>query len=1526
MPKKIYIGENRLSSLIGENTEEGQFTIGMEKGAPVGGEYYHVDEDDAAPIKESVSVNGDVSRIDYIEYIPHDNPMEEDIDMPYYEVEAFDVDGERVLYGEFQFDELYDYFDETTIHLITNRGGRKVSQVAYRIDNIATSDMTPNDINDVDEVNALAKRIQTNYGPSKFILTDGDVIGFADHSNICTIDGMTIAKFVSLGNIRVGMEGSIEVSKMPNSQQIPVLKSIIRQNDGDIYLDITEDVGAFYSQTVCSARYRGVRADRVINDLYFYFKDGVRPQSVVYESRRRKKAIMVSESQVKLLMGQDRSEMSQKLFISESQESKSIAAAKKLVMQRLNYDEQEADEFVRIKLRNDLPVLRTPQGGKFILGVTRMFCDSELRTANDIGRLNSTLKLIASDAHINEYDRNLNNLSCQELIQRFAKAMSDNLEAEKDEINQMVFDTPSDYEIVRIDSFEQAQEYGSYVSWCVTHDNRMFDSYTSDGINQFYFCLKNGFENVAAQPSNGCPLDEYGLSMIAVSVDENGRLNTCTCRWNHDNDGNDSIMNTKEVSQVIGMNFFDVFKPNSKWKEILADVMQRLANGESPDDVFDGVGYFSEGFAVVCLNEKYNHINQEGRILSDKWYDWVGSFREGFAEVELNGKSNFINHYGDYLTDQWFDDAGSFREGFADIDINGKMNFINQEGDYLTDQWFDDANPFKEGFARVQRNGKFNFINKEGNYLTDKWYDFADNFCEGFASVNLNGKYNFINQEGDYLTDQWFQDAYDFDDGFAKVKLNGKMYKIDTNGKLHEGKNKNSNKPLITEAKEVPQEVIDLAIKYRPDEFKKWAVADAKRVHMRPEFYEKKAAAIWAYKLRKQWDLDPVIINLDKLNPMNENVEIEVDSSEVDLSSFEKQKNLPSIWKDEDTLESKVRLKLLDIADDFWEFVNVTWVEPKGIIITGSLCNFNWSEFSDVDLHIIADFSEIDERTDFVKSYLDSKKNEWNDKHDKLKVYGFPVELYVQDVDDDLAAGGIYDLEENKWIKKPSYDDMDEVDIESDTIKDSAANIMTIIDDMVDYFLKTDDLHKLESLGNDADYLWDKIKELRTKSLSEEGEMSDGNIIYKYIRRKKYIDKLFDLRDAIYDKLNTVNESKKVYISENKLHLLKESKPKLISPEEAEAGGFAVNPDDMRYLDGEFVEPKNIGTAYKVFYLGKDGNLYPPVIANTDAKPTEVGEWLLATSPNIVGYTLKDHRPKVMSGGKGTRGRSLGALAFRPGWHMGEIPYAEQFMLKTTYKGRKIWPKELVWAECEYSNDVDYQDEAMSYGYSKKGKFKHSYAGLPKIPKNGSYKYRTNPNPNTVPWIISGAMRVKKILSFDEVEKILDENGIEAPIPMSQKEVKELKKRAKILKNKNVQEYIKTLKNTINEETVLDGSANGNPYEKRWKAEREALKNFICNFGTVMQSKEDNKEGKLYKVYLDRNLSNLIGYNYCLCVQWDETTLKPKSTVYVRAYDKFTTNIKRNVQFDDRGRDNDRGTVDDVGNSWQPVKTTQNPI
>ena len=471
-------------------------------------------------------------------------------------------------------------------------------------------------------------------------------------------------------------------------------------------------------------------------------------------------------------------------LITESQESKSISQAKRLVMDRLGYDEKEADEFIRIKLRGDIPSLRTQNGGKFILGVARMFCDRQLTDAATITRLNSTLKLVSSDAHVNEYDRNLNGLSAQELIERFAKAMSDNLEAEKEEVSRMTFDSPSDYDIVRIDSFEEAKEYGGFTSWCVTHSSDMFDSYTCDGINQFYFCLRKGFQDEEAVAGDGCPLDSYGLSMIAVSVDEDGMISTCTCRWNLDNGGSEHVMDSKQLSSVLKVNVFDVMKPNNKWKEILSDAMRRLGDGEYPADVFDRCDDFSEGFAKVSLNDKWNFINTKGELLSERWFDCCDDFHKGFAKVMLNGKWNFISTEGELLSEQWFNDCNDFYEGFARVKLNGKWNSINTEGEFLSERWFDVCYSFRRGFARVKLNGKWNFINTEGEFLSERWFDDCGEFREGFAKVQLKDKKNFINTEGELLSERWFDWCDDFNEGFARVQLNGKYNFISTEGEL----------------------------------------------------------------------------------------------------------------------------------------------------------------------------------------------------------------------------------------------------------------------------------------------------------------------------------------------------------------------------------------------------------------------------------------------------------------------------------------------------------------------------------------------------------------------------------------------------------------------------------------------------------------------------------------------------------------------------------------------------------------------
>ena len=214
----------------------------------------------------------------------------------------------------------------------------------------------------------------------------------------------------------------------------------------------------------------------------------------------------------------------------------------------------------------------------------------------------------------------------------------------------------------------------------------------------------------------------------------------------------------------------------------------------------------------------------------------------------------------------------------------------------------------------------------------------------------------------------------------------------------------------------------------------------------------------------------------------------------------------------------------------------------------------------------------------------------------------------------------------------------------------------------------------------------------------------------------------------------------------------------LVGTNEDRAEAAEFSDSGIRYSLRKEDPPKKTLTGYKVFVV-KNGKLYPPMVANPDAADTPVGVWLNAD----IGAQAPDSktgRKQVKAGGKGTQGRS-GSLAFRPGWHLGETPLATQFDRTNPETGkRELFPENFVWAECEIAADKNYQEEAMSYGYTKSGKFQHSLAGLPKLPVDGYYKYRTNPNPDTVPWLITGAMKVTRLLDDAEVNRILESKGL----------------------------------------------------------------------------------------------------------------------------------------------------------------------
>ena len=502
--------------------------------------------------------------------------------------------------------------------------------------------------------------------------------------------------------------------------------------------------------------------------------------------------VIIRQSQLSQIISEAiAAEVRRKSTLNESQESESIKGATRLYMERTGKSKEEADKFVRIDLRASFPPLRDKKIGKFILGVTRMYLDGQLRDATTIANLNSTLKYVGDPTHINEYDRNLNGMSAQDLIDRFAPARMQNMEKDKAELGQNQYEEKSEYKVVRIDSFEQARQYGKYNDWCLAQPDgeNMYNSYTSEGANQLYIILRDGFEKEPRVAGSNTPYDSYGLSMMTVIVDPDGQMTQSTTRWNHANGSNDSSFTPKSMSEVIGRNFYEVFRPNTKFKDAVEDALNSLRNGKDANDMFDSVGEEQDGIRPVELMSKCNYLTKDYRFLMPQWVDYAYDFHNGFARVWVKGKGyNFINTKGEIISNTWFDYADDFSEGFAVVNVDGKgANYINTKGEIISKTWFDDAYDFHDGFARVWVKGKrYNFINTKGEIISQTWFYEASNFREGFAMVNVDEKgWNFINANGEFLSRTWFDEVSDFHNGCARVYVKGKgLNFINTNGEF----------------------------------------------------------------------------------------------------------------------------------------------------------------------------------------------------------------------------------------------------------------------------------------------------------------------------------------------------------------------------------------------------------------------------------------------------------------------------------------------------------------------------------------------------------------------------------------------------------------------------------------------------------------------------------------------------------------------------------------------------------------------
>lgn len=219
----------------------------------------------------------------------------------------------------------------------------------------------------------------------------------------------------------------------------------------------------------------------------------------------------------------------------------------------------------------------------------------------------------------------------------------------------------------------------------------------------------------------------------------------------------------------------------------------------------------------------------------------------------------------------------------------------------------------------------------------------------------------------------------------------------------------------------------------------------------------------------------------------------------------------PKVWEnpnniDDSKMKSKVRNALMKIAEEFIDYLGEdTFVDD--IVLTGSLANYNWSEFSDFDLHLHINIEDFGDEAPLYKEIFDLKKFVFNERHD-IKIFGYDVELYVQDTNELHISSGTYSIMNDEWITKPK-----KVDFEIDKVilKNKIKTWVDKIDKAIDSESSSDDHDVLENLK-------DKLKEYRQSGLEKNGELSYENLVFKFLRRSGHIKKLFESMTKAIDK------------------------------------------------------------------------------------------------------------------------------------------------------------------------------------------------------------------------------------------------------------------------------------------------------------------------------------------------------------------------------------------------------------------------
>ena len=222
-----------------------------------------------------------------------------------------------------------------------------------------------------------------------------------------------------------------------------------------------------------------------------------------------------------------------------------------------------------------------------------------------------------------------------------------------------------------------------------------------------------------------------------------------------------------------------------------------------------------------------------------------------------------------------------------------------------------------------------------------------------------------------------------------------------------------------------------------------------------------------------------------------------------------------SVNDKEPTINNEVKDILFEVSDDFINFLGVD-IDVEDITMTGSLSNYNWSSFSDIDLHILVDFGSSNIPKKVLRELFNAKQGIWNSLRD-ITVYGYEVEIYVQDSEEPHFSSGVYSVLNDEWIASPnkletSWD-------EKKVLKKSKEWM-----DIIDGIYRKSNIQSSEEILNLIQKVKEKLKKFRKCGLEDGGEFSYENLAFKFLRRNGYLKKLSDLKNKVTDESLSLEE------------------------------------------------------------------------------------------------------------------------------------------------------------------------------------------------------------------------------------------------------------------------------------------------------------------------------------------------------------------------------------------------------------------